>query len=97
MQLLLVAEEQVAPGETALALWTLKWLLLRVRSLMSLQMLQPGEGTAASGTTMRTRLISLWRREVCSRSLRVDSDGGSLYSCGSYRLANDTKATFAGS
>lgn len=40
---------------------------------------------------MRTGLISLRRREICSRSLGVDSNGGSLYSCGSHVLADGTK------
>lgn len=86
-----MAQEQVAPSETAFALWALERLLLRVGPLMSLQMLEPCESAAASGTAMRTGLISLRRREICSRSLGVDCNSGGLYSCGSHVLADRTR------
>jgi hypothetical protein len=45
VQLLLVAEQQVAAGEAAGALLALEGLFLGVGALMALQVLQAGEGS----------------------------------------------------
>lgn len=43
MQLLLVPKQEIASGEAPRALWALEWLFFSVRSLVSLQVLEPRE------------------------------------------------------
>lgn len=92
MQLLLVAEKQVAPGKTSFTLGALEGLLLCVGALMSFQMFQPSECAAASGTAMRTRLVGLGWREIGRGRLGIDSNCRSFYSA-VHRLARSVGAT----
>ena len=61
MQLLLMAQKQVSPGEAARALWAFEGLLLGVGALMALQMLQTGEGALACAAYVWARLVGLGR------------------------------------
>lgn len=75
MELLLVAQEQVAPGKTSCAFGALERLLLGMRPLMSFQMLEPGERALAGCTNVRARLVGLGGREIGSWDLGcVDRD-----------------------
>jgi hypothetical protein len=62
MQLLLVAQKQISPGETSGAIGALKGFLLGVRALMALQMLEAGKRAGACCADVRPRLLCLWRR-----------------------------------
>lgn len=64
VELLLMAQQQVPASETSRAFRTLKWLLLGVRSLMTLEMFQSRETSLASAADMRSRFVVLWRGEV---------------------------------
>lgn len=59
-----MSEQEIPSSKAPSALGTFERLLLGMRSLMSFQMLQSGEGTLASGAYMRSWLVSLWWWEV---------------------------------
>lgn len=67
MELLLVSQQQIATGKASGAFWALKWLLLRVGTLVSLEMLESRKRTLAGSADMRARLVGLWRGEVGRR------------------------------
>jgi hypothetical protein len=74
MELLLVTQQQVAPGEASRALRALKRLLLCVGTLVAFQVLQSGKGTLAGCADVRAGLIGFWWGEV-GGSFCVDGDG----------------------
>jgi hypothetical protein len=70
MQLLLMAQQQVASRKATRALRALERLLLCVRALVSLQMLESRKRPRACRADVRPRLVSLWWRE-CDRGGRL--------------------------
>lgn len=90
MELLLVAQQQVSAGKASAALGALEGLLLGVGALVTLQMLEAGEGALTGGADMRTGLIGLGQREGGGRrdgrgrfGGRIHGDGG-RWSIGSH-------------
>ena len=76
MQLLLMAQQQIASGKASRALGAFEWLLFRMRALMTFQMLQASEGPRAGCTDMGARLIGLWWWKVITL-VGIDGNGGS--------------------
>lgn len=73
MELLLVAQQQIAAGEASLAVTALERFFLGVRTLVSLEVFQAGKGALTGGANVRSRLVRLRRWEV--GSFCVDGDG----------------------
>lgn len=71
MKLLLMSEEEIPTSETSGTFRAFEWLLLRVRTLMTLQVLQTSKRPGTCCTDVRPRLIGLgwwWRRKLSSIS-----------------------------
>lgn len=79
MQLLLVAQKKVTPGEASFAVTALEGLFLGVGTLVPLQMLKTSKGALTGGANVGSRLVRLRRRKIGSGRLGVDGDGGSFY------------------
>ena len=78
VQLLLMTEQEIAARKAAGAVGTLKGLLLRMGTLMALQVLQSRKGATASSANVRPRLISLGGRDIPIRGLAIGLDLFSL-------------------
>ncbi len=74
VQLLLMAQQQIAASKAPRTLRTLKRLFLGMRSLVAFQMLEPCKGALAGTANVGTRLVGLGRRKVGWR-LGVNHDG----------------------
>lgn len=61
MKLLLVSQQEVPPGKTSRAFWTLKRLFFGMRSFVPLQVLESRKCMTAGKADMRPGLISLRR------------------------------------
>lgn len=64
VEFLLVAQKEIPSGETPRAVWAFKGLLLGMRTLVAFQMLQTRERPGTCRADMRSRLVSLWWRNL---------------------------------
>jgi hypothetical protein len=74
MQLLLMAEQQIAARKAAGTVGAFKGLLLRMGSLVALQVLQSRKRATAGSADMRPRLVGLGRRDVPIHGLAIGLD-----------------------